>query len=229
MKVLVTGSSGLIGSEAVEHFDRQGHEVVGVDNNMRRVFFGAAGGTLWNLTRLKSVTKRFSHAPLDNRDPAAIADLFWAQPLGSIIHCAAQTSHDKAREIRLLDFEVNALGTVNLLEATRQHSPEAVFVFLSTNKVYGDAPNEIPLKELEKRYDYARAEDFAGVAETCRIDRTMHSLFGASKAAADLVAQEYWRYFNMKVGIFRGGCLTRTMESGGAWPGCFFCQLMRAQ
>jgi CDP-paratose 2-epimerase len=214
MKVLVTGSSGLIGSEAAEHFDRQGHEVTGVDNNMRRVFFGPAGDTLWNLERLKNAAKRFTHAALDIRDRASIEELFRKQRFDLIVHCAAQPSHDKARDIPLLDFEVNALGTVNLLEATRQHSPEAVFVFLSTNKVYGDAPNEIPLKELEKRYDYARVEDFAGVDETCRIDRTMHSLFGASKAAADLVAQEYGRYFKMNVGIFRGGCLTGPSHSG---------------
>jgi CDP-paratose 2-epimerase len=214
MKVLVTGSSGLIGSEAVEHFDRQGHEVLGVDNNMRRVFFGAAGDTLWNLERLKKACKRFTHAAVDIRDRAAIEALFSAQQFDLIVHCAAQPSHDKAREIPLLDFEVNALGTVNLLEMTRQHCPEAVFVFLSTNKVYGDAPNEIPVKELETRYDYARAEDYDGVDETCRIDRTLHSLFGASKAAADLVAQEYGRYFNMKVGVFRGGCLTGPSHSG---------------
>jgi CDP-paratose 2-epimerase len=214
MKVLVTGSSGLIGSEAVEHFDRQGHEVFGVDNNMRRVFFGAAGDTLWNLERLKSACKRFTHAAIDIRDRAAIEEVFSAQRFDLIVHCAAQPSHDKARDIPLLDFEVNALGTIHLLEATRQHCPEAVFVFLSTNKVYGDTPNEIPMKELETRYDYARAEDYDGVGETCRIDRTLHSLFGASKAAADLVAQEYGRYFNMKVGVFRGGCLTGPSHSG---------------
>jgi CDP-paratose 2-epimerase len=214
MRVLVTGSSGLIGSEAVEHFDRQGHEVVGVDNNMRQFFFGPAGDTLWNLARLKSVTKRFTHTALDIRDRAAIEELFRKQRFDLIVHSAAQPSHDKAREIPLLDFEVNALGTVNLLEATRQHSPEAVFVFMSTNKVYGDAPNEIPLNELEKRYDYARAEDFAGIDEYCRIDQTLHSLFGASKAAADLVAQEYGRYFKMKVGVFRDGCLTGPSHSG---------------
>src|SRR5437867_9041191 len=213
MKVLVTGSSGLIGSEAVEHFDRQGHEVVGVDNNMRRVFFGPAGDTLWNLERLKRLTKRFTHAALDIRDRTGIEELLRIHRFDLIVHCAAQPSHDKAREIPLLDFEVNALGTVNLLEATRQHSPDAVFVFLSTNKVYGDAPNEIPLKELEKRYDYARAEDFEGIRETCRIDQTLHSLFGASKAAADLAAQEYGLYFGMKVGIFRGGCLTGPSHS----------------
>ena len=214
MKVLVTGSSGLIGSEAAQHFDAQGHDVFGVDNNMRRVFFGEPGDTLWNLERLKGVTKRFTHASIDIRDRAAIEDLFSTQRFDLIVHCAAQPSHDKAREIPLLDFEVNALGTLNLLEATRQHCRDAVFVFLSTNKVYGDAPNEIPLKELPTRYDYARPEDFDGIAETCRIDRTLHSLFGASKAAADLVAQEYGRYFNMNVGIFRGGCLTGPSHSG---------------
>lgn len=214
MKVLVTGSSGLIGSEAVQHFDAQGHDVFGVDNNMRRVFFGVAGDTLWNLERLKGATQRFTHAAIDIRDRAAIEGLFSSQRFDLIVHCAAQPSHDKARDIPLLDFEVNALGTVNLLEATRQHCPEAVFVFMSTNKVYGDAPNEIPVKELETRYDYARAEDFEGVDETCRIDRTLHSLFGASKAAADLVAQEYGRYFKMNVGVFRGGCLTGPSHSG---------------
>jgi len=214
VKILVTGSSGLIGSEAVAHFDGLGHEVVGVDNNMRRVFFGDAGDTLWNLARLKGATKRFTHAALDIRERAGIEQLFSAHRFDLIVHCAAQPSHDKARDIPLVDFEVNALGTINLLEATRQRCPEAVFVYFSTNKVYGDAPNEIPMKELETRWDYARAEDFDGVDETCRIDRTMHSLFGASKAAADLVAQEYGRYFGMKVGIFRGGCLTGPSHSG---------------
>jgi CDP-paratose 2-epimerase len=214
MKILITGSNGLIGSEAVEHFDRQGHEIVGVDNNMRRVFFGPEGDTLWNLERLKRATKLFTHFNVDIRDRAAIDELFRARRFDLIVHCAAQPSHDKAREIPLLDFEVNALGTMNLLEATRQHCRDAVFVFLSTNKVYGDAPNEIPVKELATRYDYARPEEFEGVDETCRIDRTLHSLFGASKAAADLAAQEYGRYFEMKVGIFRGGCLTGPSHSG---------------
>lgn len=212
--ILITGSSGLIGSEAVEYFDRQGHTVIGIDNNMRRVFFGPGGDTEWNLKRLKAVTRNFTDYHIDIRDRSAIEEVFGRHRFDLIVHCAAQPSHDKAREIPLLDFEVNALGTVNLLEATRQYSPEAVFVFLSTNKVYGDAPNEIPLKELEKRYDYARPEDFAGIDETCRIDRTLHSLFGASKAAADLMAQEYGRYFGMKVGVFRGGCLTGPSHSG---------------
>jgi CDP-paratose 2-epimerase len=214
VKILVTGSSGLIGSEAVSHFDARGHEVVGVDNNMRRIFFGPAGDTLWNLERLKGATKRFTHAELDIRQHAAIEELFRGHRFELIVHCAAQPSHDKARDIPLLDFEVNALGTINLLEAARQHCPEAVFVFFSTNKVYGDAPNEIPMKELETRWDYARPEDFDGIGENCRIDRTLHSLFGASKAAADLVAQEYGRYFGMKVGVFRGGCLTGPSHSG---------------
>jgi CDP-paratose 2-epimerase len=225
--ILVTGSSGLIGSEAVEHFDRQGHRVVGVDNNMRRAFFGPAGDTLWNLERLKSSTKRFTHVDLDIRNRRGIEDLFRSNHFDLIVHCAAQPSHDKACDIALIDFEVNALGTVNLLEATRQHCPEAVFLFMSTNKVYGDAPNEIPLLEQETRYDYAYAEDFAGVNETCRIDRSMHSLFGASKAAADLVAQEYGRYFGMNVGIFRGGCLTGPSHSGVELHG-FLSYLVKA-
>jgi CDP-paratose 2-epimerase len=212
--ILVTGSSGLIGSEAVEYFDRQGHCVTGVDNNMRRVFFGAAGDTLWNLERLKRVTKHFTPSDLDIRDRNGVFALFRQSRFDLIIHCAAQPSHDKARDIPLLDFEVNALGTINLLEATRQHCPEAAFVFMSTNKVYGDAPNEKPMRETETRYDYADAADFDGIDENCRIDRTLHSLFGASKVAADVYAQEYGRYFGMGVGIFRGGCLTGPSHSG---------------
>src|SRR5713101_7967449 len=214
MKILVTGSSGLIGSKFAQYFDGQGHEVTGVDNNMRRVFLGPAGDTLWNLERLKRATTRFAHTALDIRDRAAIEELFRTRRFQLIVHCAAQPSHDKARDIPILDFEVNALGTVNLLEATRVHCPEAVFVFLSTNKVYGDAPNELPLKELETRWEYARPEDYEGIDENCRIDRTLHSLFGASKAAADILAQEYGLYFGMKVGIFRGGCLTGPAHSG---------------
>ncbi len=214
MKVLITGSSGLIGSEAVEYYDRTGHQVVGIDNNMRAKFFGVQGDTLWNLKRLQSNTAQFEHYSIDIRDRDRVFELFQAHSFDLIIHCAAQPSHDKACQIPLLDFEVNALGTVNLLEATRQFCPDAVFIHMSTNKVYGDSPNEIPRVELEKRYDYANAEDFHGVAETCRIDRTLHSLFGASKTAADVVAQEYGRYFGMKVGVFRGGCLTGPSHSG---------------
>lgn len=213
-RVLVTGSSGLIGSEAVEHFDRLGSTVFGIDNNMRRVFFGAPGDTLWNLERLKNATKRFTHFDIDIRDRTALDAVFRDNRFDLIVHCAAQPSHDKARDIPVLDFEVNALGTVNVLETTRQRSPEAVFVFLSTNKVYGSAPNELPLVETKTRWEYARPEDYQGISEECRIDRTLHSLFGASKAAADLIAQEYGRYFKMNVGIFRGGCLTGPAHSG---------------
>ncbi len=212
--ILVTGSSGLIGSEAVEHFDRQDHRVIGVDNNMRQVFFGAQGDTTWNLNRLKRSTTNFQHVNLDIRDRKALDELFKSNRFELIVHCAAQPSHDKARDIPILDFEVNALGTLNLLEATRQHCRDAVFILMSTNKVYGDSPNEIPMKELETRYDYSRPEDYAGVNESCRIDQTLHSLFGASKAAADLVAQEYGRYFGMNTCIFRGGCLTGPSHSG---------------
>jgi CDP-paratose 2-epimerase len=214
MKVLITGSSGLIGSEAVEYYDRCGHEVVGIDNNMRATFFGTQGDTLWNLKRLEGSTSRFEHYSIDIRDRDRVFELFQSHSFDLIIHCAAQPSHDKACQIPLLDFEVNALGTVNLLEATRLYCSDAVFIHMSTNKVYGDSPNEVPRIELEKRYDYANAEDYHGIAETCRIDRTLHSLFGASKTAADVVAQEYGRYFGMKVGVFRGGCLTGPSHSG---------------
>lgn len=212
--ILVTGSSGLIGSEAVEYFDGQGHRVVGVDNNMRRVFFGPPGDTLWNLERLKGATRQFTPVSLDIRDRSGVLALFRENRFDLIIHCAAQPSHDKAAEIAFIDFEVNALGTVNLLEATRQYCREAAFIFMSTNKVYGDTPNKKPLRETETRYDYSDPADYDGIDETCRIDRTLHSLFGASKVAADIYAQEYGRYFGMAVGIFRGGCLTGPSHSG---------------
>jgi CDP-paratose 2-epimerase len=159
-------------------------------------------------------TKRFRHVDLDIRDREGVNALFQRSSYDCVIHCAAQPSHDKAREIPLIDFDVNAVGTINLLEAARRHSPGAVFIHMSTNKVYGDAPNELPLVETETRYDYAAPEDYDGVDETCRVDRCLHSLFGASKLAADIVAQEYGRYFGMKVGIFRGGCLTGPSHSG---------------
>ena len=212
--ILITGSSGLIGSEAVEYFDRQGHHIVGIDNNLRREFFGPAGDTTWNLERLKRSTRNLRHYALDIRDRAGVMSLFEQNRFDLVIHCAAQPSHDKAKEIPLVDFEVNALGTLNLLEASRQHCPDAVFIMMSTNKVYGDAPNEKPLQELATRYDYADPADFEGIDETCRIDRTLHSIFGASKVAADVMAQEYGRYFGMKVGVFRGGCLTGPSHSG---------------
>ncbi len=214
MNVLVTGSSGLIGSEAVKYYDSLGNKVYGIDNNMRSVFFGLQGDTIWNLNRLKDITNNFTHINIDIRDRELVFNLFKETRFQLVIHCAAQPSHDKASQIPTLDFEVNALGTLNLLEATRQYNPDAVFIHMSTNKVYGDAPNEIPLIELETRYDYANPEDFDGVSEECRIDRCLHSLFGASKTAADILAQEYGRYYGLKVGIFRGGCLTGPAHSG---------------
>ena len=187
MNILVTGSSGLIGSEAVEHFDRQEHRVWGIDNNMRGDFFGPHGDTTWNLERLLRTTQRFEHHDLDVRDRAGLARLVAEAKPQLVVHAAAQPSHDLAAKRPFDDFDVNAVGTLNLLEAARQHCADAPFICMSTNKVYGDAPNEIPLVELETRYDYARPEDRHGVSEECRIDRSLHSLFGASKAAADLV------------------------------------------
>ena len=214
MRILITGSSGLIGSEAVLYFDGQGHSITGVDNNLRQEFFGPAGDTTWNLARLQRNTRNFTHEGLDIRDRDAMFELFRQSRFDCIIHCAAQPSHDKARDIPLVDFDVNAVGTLNLLEATRQFCPDAVFIHMSTNKVYGDAPNEVPLVEMETRYEYADAKDYEGIDESCRIDRCLHSLFGASKASADIMAQEYGRYFGMKVGVFRGGCLTGPAHSG---------------
>ena len=214
MRVIVTGSSGLIGSAAVRHYDALDNEVIGIDNDMRATFFGPQGSTLWNQHRLERETSNFRTVVIDIRDREAILKLFQDSPPELVIHCAAQPSHDRAAAIPFLDFEVNAVGTLNLLEATRQHSPHAVFCHMSTNKVYGDAPNELPLVELDRRGEYARAEDYNGISEHCRIDQTMHSLFGASKTAADVVAQEYGKYFGMNVGVFRGGCLTGASHSG---------------
>jgi len=214
MKVLVTGSNGLVGSEAVLYYDRQGASVLGIDNNMRRDFFGPAGDTAWMLQTLQRSCKHFTHRDIDIRDRAAIFDLFRKEKPDIIIHCAAQPSHDLAKDRPLDDFEVNALGTLNLLEASRQNSPNSVFVFASTNKVYGDAPNEVTVKELPTRWEYAREEDYPGINETCRIDNCLHSLFGASKASADILCQEYGKYFGMKVGIFRAGCMTGSAHAG---------------
>ncbi len=208
MRVLVTGSSGLIGSEAVRFYDRRGWRVDGIDNNMRREFFGPQGDTTWNLEQLRADTVRFVHHGLDIRDRAAIERLFQSIPFDLIVHCAAQPSHDLAASRPYDDFETNAVGTLNLLESTRRWCPEAVFIFMSTNKVYGDKPNQLPLVENETRYDYADPCMHDGIDEDFGIDQNLHSLFGASKAAADLVVQEYGRYFGLRTGVFRGGCLT---------------------
>jgi CDP-paratose 2-epimerase len=227
MRVLVTGSSGLIGSEAVAYFDALGAEVLGIDNNMRAVFFGSDGDTRWNQARLERATRRFRHLEIDVRDRAGVAGVLAANEIDLVVHCAAQPSHDLAARMPFEDFDVNAGGTLNLLEGLRRHRPDAVFVLLSTNKVYGDAPNELPLRELPTRWDYARPEDHDGVDETCRLDRCLHSLFGASKLAADVMAQEYGRYFGLKVGVLRGGCLTGPNHSGVELHG-FLSYLVKA-
>jgi CDP-paratose 2-epimerase len=228
MRVLVTGSNGLIGSEAVTYFDSLGAEVVGVDNNMRAVFFGQDGDTRWNQQRLERQMRSFRHVEQDIRDREGVLKLLaGAGPLNLIVHCAAQPSHDLAARMPFEDFDTNAVGTLNMLEGLRRHQPEAVFVLMSTNKVYGDAPNELPLVEQETRWEYARPEDFEGIAESCRIDRCLHSLFGASKVAADVMAQEYGRYFGLKVGVFRGGCLTGPQHSGVELHG-FLSYLVKA-
>jgi CDP-paratose 2-epimerase len=224
--VLVTGSSGLIGSEAVTFFDRRGWKVHGLDNNMRMQFFGPDGDTTWNLRRLRRETTRFEHHDLDLRDRAAILDLVERCRPGLILHCAAQPSHDLAGQMPFVDFDINAVGTLNVLEAAHRHCPESPFIFMSTNKVYGDAPNDLELVELETRWDFARASDREGIGEDCRIDASLHSLFGASKVAADVMVQEYGRYFGMPTVCFRAGCLTGPRHSGAELHG-FLAYLAR--
>src|SRR3954452_5492216 len=184
---LVTGSSGLIGSEVVAFLDERGWHVEGVDNNMRADFFGPEGDTTWNLERLLRETTRFTHNDLDIRDREAMLRLFDEHRPALVVHPAAQPSHDLAAQRPFDDFEVNAVGTLNLLEAARRHCPESPFVFVSTNKAYGDAPNELELVELETRYDYADPARREGIDETCRVDESTHSLFGASKLSADVL------------------------------------------
>lgn len=213
-RMLVTGSSGLIGSEVCTYFGRQGWEVHGLDNNSRASFFGPSGDTRWNQRRLQEELPRFQHHEIDIRDRARIQNLLEELRPYAIVHAAAQPSHDLAAKIPFDDFDTNAVGTHNLLEATRHHASEAIFVYMSTNKVYGDAPNELPLSEYERRWDYSRAEDYAGICETCRIDQSKHSLFGASKLAADIMVQEYGRYFGMQTCCLRGGCLTGPNHAG---------------
>lgn len=214
MHVLVTGSSGLIGSEAVMFFDAMGFRVVGVDNNMRADFFGPRGDTTINRQRLESECPNFEHCSLDIRDRAAVDRLLAMHDFDLVIHAAAQPSHDLAASRVHDDFEVNAVGTLNLLEACRTHRPDAVFIQVSTNKVYGDAPNRLPLLEGPTRYDFASPDLAEGIDETLSIDQNTHSLFGVSKAAGDLLAQEYGRYFGLRTGVFRGGCLTGPQHAG---------------
>ena len=214
-KLLVTGSSGLIGSEVCTYFSRElGYAIHGVDNNQRAVFFGPQGDTRWNQQRLSEDIPAFEHHEVDIRDRSGVMDLLKKVQPDVIVHMAAQPSHDRAAAIPFDDFDTNAVGTLNLLEATRQACPEAPFVHMSTNKVYGDAPNRIALKELETRWDYNDPAFLHGIAETFSIDQSKHSLFGASKVAADVMVQEYGRYFNMPTCCLRGGCLTGPNHTG---------------
>lgn len=213
-KLIVTGSSGLIGSEVVRFFDKKGWEVFGIDNNMRADFFGPKGDTRWNQNMLSAQCKHFTHIELDIRDRAGILKLISELKPEFIIHTAAQPSHDLAASRVFDDFDVNASGTLNLLEACRIHCPESPFIHMSTNKVYGDAPNQLLLVEKETRYDYLDPMYYNGINENFTIDQSMHSLFGASKLAADIYVQEYGRYFNLPCCVLRGGCLTGPNHSG---------------
>ena len=214
-KLLITGSSGLIGSEVCHYFSRElGYEIHGVDNNQRAVFFGPQGDTRWNQQRLQKDLKGFVHHELDIRDRQGVLDLIAKVKPDAIVHTAAQPSHDRAAAIPFDDFDTNAVGTLNMLEAARRACPEAPFVHMSTNKVYGDRPNTIALKELETRWDYADPAYAHGISEDFSIDQSKHSLFGASKVAADVIVQEYGRYFGMPTCCLRGGCLTGPNHSG---------------
>jgi CDP-paratose 2-epimerase len=226
---IVTGSAGLIGSETCKKFHNEGFEVVGIDNDMRARFFGADASTASTRRRLQASLKNYRHEDLDIRNADAIEALF--RRLGPdvkvVIHTAAQPSHDWAAREPHTDFQVNALGTLNLLEAARRHCPDVVFIFTSTNKVYGDTPNNLPLIELESRYEIEPSHAFrVGIDETMSIDQSKHSLFGASKVAADVLVQEYGRYFGMKTVCFRGGCLTGPAHAGTELHG-FLAYLMK--
>lgn len=225
--ILVTGSAGLIGSEAVKFFCEKGFDVVGVDNDMRKYFFGDEASTSWNRRRLEDDYKNYTHFEIDIRDAEQVEALFRKYNFDLIIHTAAQPSHDWAAKEPLTDFTVNATATLILLEASRKYAPDSVFIFTSTNKVYGDTPNSLPLVELETRWELpAKHRFFKGIDESMSIDRTLHSIFGASKVAADVMVQEYGRYFGMKTHAFRGGCLTGPAHSGTKLHG-FLAYLVR--
>ena len=213
-KLLVTGSSGLIGSQVSEYFDAKGWEVHGVDSNQRAVFFGPDGDTRWRQHQLEETLGNFIHHELDIRDRQGVLDCLEQLKPDAIVHTAAQPSHDRAAAIPFDDFDTNAVGTLNLLEAVRRFAVESPFAHMSTNKVYGDAPNRIPLKELETRWEYDDPTYEKGIPETFSIDHSMHSIFGASKVASDVMVQEYGRYFDMKTCCLRGGCLTGPSHSG---------------
>ena len=213
-RIIVTGSSGLIGSEVCEYFGRLQFEIHGVDNNQRAVFFGPSGDNRWNQQRLAESFPHFTHHELDIRDRSGVAELVRHIKPDLIVHAAAQPSHERATTIPFDDFETNALGTLNILEAARQSCPESPLVHMSTNKVYGDGPNHLPLVELATRWEFADEAQLHGIGESFPIDQTTHSLFGASKLSADILAQEYGRYFGMPICILRGGCLTGPYHSG---------------
>lgn len=213
-KILVTGSSGLIGSEVCTHFHNLGWSIYGFDNNQRAVFFGEKGDTRWNQQRLMKALERFNHIEIDIRNREGVIQKIAEIKPDAIVHAAAQPSHDRAADIPFDDFDTNAVGTLNLLEAARRHCPESPFVHMSTNKVYGDAPNKIDMVELETRWEYADEKYLNGINENFTIDQSKHSLFGASKVAADVMVQEYGRYFNMPTCCLRGGCLTGPNHSG---------------
>lgn len=228
--VLVTGSSGLIGSETVRFFHDQDFDVVGIDNNMRAYFFGPECSVEWNTVQLSSSLARYRHCAVDIRDIAAVEKIFahYGSSIDLVVHCAAQPSHDWAAKEPMTDFTVNATGTLVLLEATRKFAPEAVFIFTSTNKVYGDTPNFLPLIETATRWELDPGHPWSehGFDETMSIDHSMHSVFGASKVAADVMVQEYGRYFGLRTGAFRGGCLTGPAHAGAELHG-FLAYLVR--
>lgn len=227
--VIVSGSAGLIGSETVRFYCKKGFDVVGIDNNMRKIFFGEDASTEWNRQELEASHKNYRHSNTDIRDFESIMKIFkaYGNAISLIVHTAAQPSHDWAAKDPATDFTVNANGTLNMLEVFRRICPESVFIFTSTNKVYGDLPNSLPLKELETRFEIEEGHRWhIGIDETMSIDQSKHSLFGVSKVAGDLMTQEYGRYFGLKTGIFRGGCLTGPAHSGTQLHG-FLSYLMR--
>jgi CDP-paratose 2-epimerase len=215
---IITGSAGLIGSESSRYFAEQGMQVVGIDNDMRRRLFGDEASTRWQRQQLQqTLQERYQHVDTDIRDKTSMDQLFrrYGHNITLVIHTAAQPSHDWAASAPEIDFSINATGTLNLLEATRQFAPDAVFIFTSTNKVYGDTPNRLPLVEMETRWEIEPDHPYAdGIREDMSIDQTLHSLFGASKVAADVLVQEYGRYFGIRTACFRGGCLTGPNHSG---------------
>lgn len=226
---IITGSAGLIGSEAVRFFAGLGMDVVGIDNDLRRYFFGESASTEWNRQRLEREVHRYTHHTLDIRDQGSVEQIFrrYGRNIALIIHTAAQPSHDWAAREPHTDFAVNATGTLNLLEATRQHTPQGVFIFTSTNKVYGDTPNQLPLLETATRWELDGSHPYhEGIPEAMSIDQTLHSLFGASKVAADVLVQEYGRYFEMQTACFRCGCLTGPNHAGTQLHG-FLAYLMK--